>query len=127
MRRPGILDRLCQQSLVECDAGLYSLHDLLREVALEEPPADEVYYRHAAHYLERANVADELYDRGQTAVGLLAFDAALAHLRGAHAWVRQRRDLEALQWLNTYGTTTVRLLHLDAAPPERCPSFEGCA
>ena len=36
------LDMLCQRSLVEQDAGLYSLHDLLREIALEEPPADEV-------------------------------------------------------------------------------------
>ena len=42
-RRAGSLDALCQQSLVECDGSAYSLHDLLREIALEEPPADEVY------------------------------------------------------------------------------------
>lgn len=54
-----ILDILVVRSLVQYEAGLYSLHDLLREIALEEPQSDEVRYRHAEYYLERARAADD--------------------------------------------------------------------
>jgi hypothetical protein len=79
---------------VECDAGAYSVHDLLREIALEEPPADAVYYRHGGHFLDLGRAADDLYQAGQAVAGLLAFDAVLPHLRAAYGWMRQQGTRE---------------------------------
>ena len=121
------LDVLCQQSLVDCDAEAYSVHDLLREIALEKPPADEVYYLHAEHFLALGRAADKHYQEGQAVEGLLAFDAILPHLRAANAWMQQQASARAQRWLNDYPALTTDVLDLRSTALERIQILETAA
>ena len=114
------LGRLVQQSLVEHLVGEYRLHDLLREVALEEPLVDAVRYRHAAHYLRRAGEADILYQTaGSHILGLQQFDPYLPQLLHAWQWLKERDDAAALQWLSDFPGRTAFVLDLRVRPADQ--------
>lgn len=87
------------------DKQMYSLHDLLRELAATEALPDEVRYRHAQHYLAVGANANSQYMRGGKDIlaGLRAFDAAWPHLKAAWMWLKERADgPRARRWLSDF-------------------------
>ena len=126
------LSTLCQQSLVEYDepTASYSLHDLLREYALQPPaPADDLALRlrHAAHYLAVAARADDLYDEGGEHVleGLRLFDGVWPHLEAAWGWLRAREDEASARWLSDFAGRMPNMLDLRLTPGQRIPILEA--
>ncbi|MGB8644652.1 MAG: tetratricopeptide repeat protein [Anaerolineae bacterium] len=82
------------------EAGRYALHDLLHDLAAARvTPAerDVTAYRHAAHYLQVARNADQLYQKGGDHIlaGLALFDAELAHIRAGQAWAAAHAAADA--------------------------------
>jgi tetratricopeptide (TPR) repeat protein len=86
----GLLHRLAGRSLLTpVGDGRWRLHPLLREFVAEKLPAeDPAWGRMAAHYVQVARAADELYLRGGEDLrrGLALFDLEWPHIRAGHGW-----------------------------------------
>jgi tetratricopeptide (TPR) repeat protein len=87
----ALLSTLRRRSLLEwdCTIGRYSLHDLVRVFAAARlREADAVRLRHARHYLQVAENADDLYLQGGEAAkcGLSLFDLEWKNIQAGQSW-----------------------------------------
>ena len=75
--------------------GRYSLHDLLRDFALERSNEEEretASQRHAAHYMHVLSTANDLYLKGGENIlaGLSLFDREAEHIKTGQAWAAKK-------------------------------------
>lgn len=132
------LQALVARSLFSWDeaSGTYTLHDLLREFALERgedgapPPGDDpaTRARHAWHYLARGAEANALFLEGGERVlpALRAFEAAWPHLRAAWGWMRTRAGARAADlWLDLFPGSMPYVLDLRLPPREQVPLLQA--
>lgn len=131
------LSALHAQSLVDHDqaSATYSLHDLLRECALQPgadgapPPAQDLALRlrHARHYLALGAAAEDLFEQGgeQVVEGLRRFDGAWPHLEAAWAWLSAQGDGASARWLRKLPGAMPHVLDLRLPPRQRLPILES--
>jgi tetratricopeptide (TPR) repeat protein len=103
----------------------YQLHDLVRafsEGRLTPEERDEGQRRHAAHFVEVAASADDLYLKGGDAslTGLRLFDAEWANIREGQHWAaaHAEKDKEAARLCNNYPGVAAYCLGLRLHPRE---------
>ena len=113
------LSALVQRNLAEYEreTATYSLHDLLREWALDTTAVamlEGPRMCHAWHYLRMGNAANDLYEQGgeQMVEGLRRFEAAWPHLAAAFAGLQGRQDRDAIRWLNEFPNAVADVLDL---------------
>jgi tetratricopeptide (TPR) repeat protein len=128
------LSELLQWSLVEYDSAAerYRLHDLTRLFAAarqSDQERGEAERRHAAHYLEVASAADDLYLKGGDAIlkGLRLFDTEWANIRAGQAWaaVHAEQDEEAAKLCNRYPDAATYCFDLRLHPREHIKWLEA--
>ena len=114
----ALLNRLTGRSLLTpVGDGRWSLHPLLREFAAEKlPDEDPAWGRMAAHYVQVAGAAHELYLRGGEDLlrGLALFDLEWPHIRAGHDWAAQHAetDEEARRLCSDYPDAAAHCLAL---------------
>jgi tetratricopeptide (TPR) repeat protein len=128
------LSDLLRRSLVEYDraAARYWLHDMTRLFATargSDQERGEAERRHAAHYLEVATAADDLYLKGSDAIldGLRLFDSEWANIRAGQAWAagHAEEDGQAAKHCSDYPGRTSHLLDLRLHPREHAIWLEA--
>jgi tetratricopeptide (TPR) repeat protein len=128
------LSSLLKYSLLEYDAAKarYWLHDLVRDFAsarLASAEREKAERRHAAHYVQVARVADELYLKGgeNLARGLALFDAEWANIQAGQAWAaaHSEGDKEAAKACNRYPSDARYCLVLRQHPHEQIRWLEA--
>lgn len=129
----ALLNHLAGRSLLtKVGEQRWSLHPLLREFAAEKLPADDrAWARMAAHYVEVAAAADELYKRGGEDLlhGLALFDLEWPHIRAGHAWAVEQADTdeEATRRCSEYPDAGALCLALRLHPQARIAWLEAAA
>ncbi|MGA9347404.1 MAG: tetratricopeptide repeat protein [Anaerolineae bacterium] len=120
----ALLHRLVGRSLLtQAGDGRWRLHPLLREFAAEKLPAgDPAWGRMAAHYVQMAGAADELYLHGGEDLlrGLALFDLEWPHIRAGQAWATSHAeaDEKATQLCSDYPDAAAYCLVLRLHPRE---------
>ena len=117
------LSELVRWSLVEYDreSGLYSLHDLLGELA--GPPDEAAVRRHAQYVLQEARSANDRFKKGGDAVqeAQARFAFLWPHLQAVWQHMQAWDDGAARRWLCDFGYAFINLLDLRTTPAERIP------
>jgi tetratricopeptide (TPR) repeat protein len=122
------LGELIKYSMLEWDDAIarYGLHDLARLFADERLSADErdtSQARHAAHYLDVIEKADDLYLEGGEAFmrGLALFDAEWTNIQAGQLWAARHADDNdaAARLCARYPNDGSSLLGLRQPPHER--------
>jgi len=127
----ALLHRLAGRSLLTpVGDGRWSLHPLLRESVAEKFPAeDPAWGRMAAHYIQRASAADELYLRGGEDLlhGLALFDLEWPHIRAGREWAaaRAETDEKATHLCSNYPNAAPYCLDLRLPPDDKIPWLEA--
>lgn len=127
----ALLHRLDGRSLLTpVGDGRWRLHPLLREFAAEKLPADDPAWGHmAAHYVEVARAADELYLRGGEDLlrGLALFDLEWPHIQAGQAWAAAHAETEdeATRLCSAYPGAAAYCLDLRLFPSEKIPWLEA--
>jgi len=124
----GYLGTLRRGSLLgwDCAAGLYRLHDLVREYAgerLDGTARAEAERRHARYFCKVIGDADDLYLKGGAAIAeaLRGFDRTWPNAQAGFACVRVRLqdDAEAARLCCDYANRTPYLRELRQHPEKR--------
>ena len=130
------MDALVGRSLViyDRDQERFRLHDLMRELAeegWEEDEAHQAHRRHAAHYLDVAERADDTYLKGGKRVleGLRLFDQERVQIETGQAWAagHAAEDDEAAVLAQSYPLRAPWVLELRLHPRERIRWLEASA
>jgi NB-ARC domain len=139
------LSELLTRSLVLYDSatGRYSLHDLMRLVAVNafgygravpDAAADaqrlaQAAAHHAAQYVKILREADDLFKKGGEALmqGLALFDREWDNIRAGREWAEEyaETDQEAARLCSAYPDTGAYVLHLRQHPRERIAWLEA--
>jgi tetratricopeptide (TPR) repeat protein len=125
-RAQAVLAELTKSCLVELDDGRYRLHDLARQFAETQLGKKAKYatqLRHAAHYLEVARNADELYLEGGESLqqGLRLFDREWPNIKAGQAWAAEnaRENKTPAELCSAFPDAAVFVLELRQPPRDQ--------
>jgi tetratricopeptide (TPR) repeat protein len=128
----ALLHRLAAASLLTpVGDDRWALHPLLRVFAAGKLPADDpAWGRMAAHYVQVARAADDLYlTKGRTRDGLALFDREWPHIRAGQGWATTHvgTDDAADRLCSDYPGVCPHCLDLRLEPRKRIPWLEAAA
>ncbi|MBM3189537.1 MAG: tetratricopeptide repeat protein [Chloroflexi bacterium] len=146
----ALLHRLAAASLLTpVGEDRWSLHPLLRQFVAEKLPADDpAWGRMAAHYVEVARAANELYlTKGRTMEGLALFEQEWPHIQAGQSWAaavavpgakfqaeaEAQPDVERETWnlatrlCSDYPDACAHCLDLRLEPRKKIPWLEAAA
>jgi tetratricopeptide (TPR) repeat protein len=114
------LSELVRLSLVQYDETTlrYQLHDLVRlfvDKQLNDQERATSQYRHAEHYKNVLNTADELYTQGNENIihGLALFDLDWINIQAGQKWAADHfQQTKVARFCNTYATSEILMLRL---------------